>query len=68
MKRAKYTPRRTGEDGISQEFITWCCNSSYKLIWNGHSHFALDEQTGDMYYINKKERNFIHVKDFYLYR
>lgn len=71
MKRPKYTQRRTGEDRISQEFLELNFggqNTTYKLVWNGHSHFAMDECSGRYFYINKKGKTLLPIEDFWLYR
>ena len=49
MKRLKYHPRvgeNCGKNRIKEEWLKERFGKQYKLVWNGHSHFALDENTG----------------------
>ncbi len=70
MKRLKYQPRvgeNRGENKIKEEWLKEQFGEQFKLIWNGHSHFALDENTGEMYYIFKTLRYLYPVHEFWQY-
>ena len=71
MKRLKYHPR-VGENHdknrIKEEWLKEQFGEQYKLIWNGHTHFALDENTGEMFYIFKKLKWLYPVNEFWRYK
>ena len=70
MKRLKYQPRvgeNRGENKIKEEWLKEQFGQQFKLIWNGHSHFALDENTGEMYYIFKTLMYLYPVHEFWQY-
>lgn len=58
-KRAKYMPRINayrGENRIKQNWLTENFGDRFVLVWTGHSHFAKDTETGERFYIFKKEK------------
>ena len=66
MKRLKYHPRvgeNHGKNRIKEEWLKEHFGEQYKLVWNGHSHFALDENNGS---INLKNYVFFHAFCIYL--
>lgn len=70
MKRFKYQPRvgeNHGENKIKEEQLKEQFGKQFKLIWNGHSHFALDENTGEMFYIFKTLMYLYPVNEFWQY-
>lgn len=70
MKRLKYQPRvgeNHGENKIKEERLKEQFGKQFKLIWNGHSHFALDENTGEMFYIFKTLKHLYPVNEFWQY-
>jgi hypothetical protein len=70
MKRFKYQPRvgeNHGENKIKEEWLKEQFGKQFKLIWNGHSHFALDENTGEMFYIFKTLMYLCPVNEFWQY-
>lgn len=70
MKRRKYQPRvgeNHGENKIKEEWLKEQFGKQFKLIWNGHSHFALDENTGEMFYIFKTLMYLYPVNEFWQY-
>lgn len=69
MKRKKYTPRRTGENRISDKWVKDTFGKQYSVFWDGHSHYALDTLSGDKYYIFKKSKRLVNVFSFndYMY-
>lgn len=70
MKRLKYHPRtgeNHGENKIKEEWLKEQFGKQYKLAWNGHSHFALDENTGEYFYIFKALKQLYPVNEFWRY-
>lgn len=71
MERFKYHPREgenRGKNRIKEEWLKEQFGKQYKLIWNGHSHFALDKNTGEMFYIFKTSKYLYPVKEFWQYK
>lgn len=71
MTRLKYHPRTNeyrGKNRIKEEWLKERFGKQYKLFWNGHSHFALDENTGELFYIFKTLKYLYPVNEFWQYR
>lgn len=66
----KYQPRINvfrGEHRIKDVWLQTTFGNNYKLIWNGHSHFAQDINTKQLYYIFKRDKKLIPITDFWWY-
>lgn len=71
MKRLKYHPRvgeSHGENKIKEEWLKEQFGKQCKLVWNGHSHFAFDENTGEYFYIFKTLKYLYPVNEFWQYK
>lgn len=70
MSRRKYSPRinkSRGENRIKEEWLQKVFGNGYQLVWNGHSHFARNVNTGELFYIFKKDQRLIACAQFFEY-
>lgn len=71
MSRHKYQPRVNeyrGQNRIKEDWLKEQFGKEMKLIWNGHSHFALDTNTGEYFYIFKTLRYLYPVNEYWQYK
>lgn len=71
MKRLKYHPRvgeNHGENKIKEEWLKEQFGKQYELVWNGHSHFALNKDTGEYFYIFKTLGYLYPISEFWQYK
>ncbi len=71
MARHKYYPRVNeyrGKNRIKEDWVKEQFGKEYELVWNGHSRFALDENTGEFFYIFKTLKYLCPINEFWQYR
>ena len=70
MTRRKYSPRINGFRGVNrikEDWLQEVFGGEYQLVWNGHSHFARNVNTGELFYIFKKDQRLIACTQFFEY-
>lgn len=68
--RRKYSPRINGFRGVNrikEDWLQEVFGGEYQLVWNGHSHFARNVNTGELFYIFKKDQRLIACTQFFEY-
>lgn len=71
MKRLKYHPRvgeNHGKNRIKENWVKEQFGKEYELVWNGHSHFALNKDTGEYFYIFKTLGYLCSISEFWQYK
>lgn len=71
MKRLKYHPRvgeNHGKNRIKEKWLKEQFGKEYELVWNGHSHFALNKDTGEYFYIFKTLGYLCPIDEFWQYK
>lgn len=69
--RHKYEPHQgpnRGQNRIKEDWIKETFGEQYRLVWNGHSHFVEDTNTGEWYYIFKTLRCLYPVNEYWQYK
>lgn len=70
ISRRKYSPRINGFRGVNrikEDWLQEVFGGEYQLVWNGHSHFARNINTGELFYIFKKDQRLIACTQFFEY-
>lgn len=60
----KYHQRKCGQAKITDDYVKETFGNDYSVLWDNHSHYAINNKTKQCFYIFKKEKRLVNIHNY----